>query len=90
MSLTLVPALQPLDSRQQKLQDWKKQYGDEAQFNSKEGFPFNCFDDVWTLNGIGSKGQHLDIGFFHTKDWSDELQCHLRLAMAELATKRAV
>ena len=30
MSLTLVPTLQPLDSRQQKLQDWKKQYGDEA------------------------------------------------------------
>lgn len=89
MSLTLAPELQPLDSRQQKLQSWKKQYGDEAQFNSKDGFPFNCFDDVWTLNGLGSKGQRLDIGFFHTKDWSDELQCHLRLAIAQLVTKRA-
>ena len=90
MSLTLVPALQPLDSRQQKLQDWKKQYGDEARFNSKDGFPFNCFDDVWTLNGLGSEGQQVDVEFFNTKDWSDEFQCHLRLAIGNIATKRAV
>jgi hypothetical protein len=90
MSLTLVPELQPQASRQQKLQDWKKQYGDEAQFNSKDGFPFNCFDDVWTLNGLGSVGQQVDVEFFHTKDWSDEFQCHLRLAIGNIATKRAV
>ncbi len=90
MSLTLVPELQPQASREQKRQDWKKSYGDEAQFNSKDGFPFNCFDDVWTLNGIGSKGQQQDLGFFHEKDWSDEVQCHLRLVLAELAIKRAV
>jgi len=89
MSLKIVPVLQPRASRKQKLQDWKMQYGDEAQFVSKDGFPFNCFDDIWTLNAFGSKGQQLDIGFFHTKDWSDELQCHLRLAMAKFATKRA-
>jgi hypothetical protein len=89
MSLKIVPKLQPEASRKQKLQDWKKQYGDEAKFESNDGFPFNCFDDVWTLNGLGSMGLKLDVGFFHAKDWSDELQCHLRLAMANLATKRA-
>lgn len=90
MSLTLVPDLQTKASREQKRQNWKKQYADAAQFESQDGFTFNCFDDVWTVNGIGSNGQQLNLQFFHEKDWSDELQCHLRLAIAQLTPKRAV
>jgi len=89
MSLPIDPESQPQVDVEAKLKRWKEKYGEGAKFVSKEGFPFNCFDDVWTLSGVGSKGQQLKIDFFHTKGWCDDVQCHMRLALANQAKKQA-
>ena len=89
MSLIIVPEFQQKIDIEVKLNHWKEKFGEDAIFVSKEGFPFNCFDDVWTLSGVGTDGEQLKIGFFHTKDWSDDMQCHIRLALAEQACKKA-
>ncbi len=89
MSVSISPKVQQQVDIIKKLQAWKDQHGDRAKFVSRDGFPFNCFNDSWLLNGEGENGQQLTIGFFHTKDWSDELQCHIRFALAALAKTRS-
>jgi integrase len=90
MSLPIIPELQTQFDIEAKLKRWKEKLGEDAKFVSDAGFPFNCFDDAWTLSGEGSKGQKLYLDFFHSKDWSNEVQCHIRLALAKQATKQAV
>ena len=89
MSLTIVSEQQQARC-EQKLQKWKKLYREKAQFESQEGFPFNAFDAIWTLNGLGTEGQSPSFEFFYTKDWNDKLQCDIRLAIAKIATNRTV
>lgn len=68
-----------------KLERWKQEFGKEAELKSKDLFPFNCFDDIWTLNAEGANGTQLKIAFFHEQGWDDDLQCYIRRVIGKLA-----
>ena len=72
-----------------KLTRWKREFGQEAEFISKDSFPINCFDDIWTLNAEGANGTQLKVAFFHEKGWTDDVQCDVRRAMGSLANRLA-
>lgn len=65
----------------------KQQHGDKAEFLSKENFPFNAFDDIWTLNGLGNNGQTVNWSWLHSWSLSLDDQITLRLALADMATR---
>ncbi|NOQ14102.1 MAG: hypothetical protein GQ583_06445 [Methyloprofundus sp.] len=73
-----------------KLAKWKAEYGKDSEFVSKEGFPFNAFDDVWVLNSFGRSGDKLDIGGSCHNKLTDDLQCKVRIALAALSETLAV
>ena len=67
----------------------KQQYGDKADFLSKENFPFNAFDDEWTLNGLGNNGQSISMSWLHNSALSLNDQIIVRLALAGMAKRLA-
>lgn len=67
----------------------KQQYNKEAEFISKEGFPFNAFDEQWVLSGLGNKGQSVDLSWLHNSKFSLEDQIHLRLTLANMSALRS-
>lgn len=74
----------------EKLDKWKIEYGKDSEFVSKDGFPFNAFDDVWILNSIGKSGEKLDISWLCDNKFTDDLQCKVRIALATLSVNLAV
>jgi len=72
-----------------KMAQLKKQYGKKAEFLSKENFPFNAFDDKWTLNGLGNNGQFIDLTWLHNSLLSLDDQIILRLTLAGMARRLA-
>lgn len=83
------PTLQQQVDIEAKLKRWKRDFGKEAEFISKDGFPINCFDDIWTLNAEGTNGTQLKLAFFHERGWDDDLQCDIRKAMGYIAVRLA-
>ena len=67
----------------------KQQYAMEAKFISKEHFPFNAFDDAWTLNGLGNNGQNVDMAWLRSSKLSLDDQIIVRLSLAGMATRLA-
>jgi hypothetical protein len=63
----------------------REEYSENAEFVSKDGFPFNAFDNEWTLNSLGASGQKLNVAFLHDKNWTDELHYKVRIALASLS-----
>lgn len=84
-----IKKIQPQHVIEAKLARWKKEYGDDASFITLEGFPVNVFDDVWVLNGTGNSGYKLYLSYMHDINWEGNSQCHVRLVLGELSTKRA-
>ena len=75
-------------SYSEKLVKWKAKFGNDSKFISKDGFPFNAFDDEWRLNGMGDL---LNLSwFYNNKKLTDDMQCKYRIALASLATNLAV
>jgi len=72
-----------------KLIELRSQYGENAEFVSKDGFSFNAFDDVWTLNALGRTGEKVVWEDRFNKKFSLEDQIVLRLAVANYAKTRA-
>lgn len=64
---------------------WKAEYMKDAEFVSKDGFPFNAFDEVWVLNGLGTSGTKIKLNCLHDKSWTDDLHCKVRIALASLS-----
>lgn len=67
----------------------KQQYGKEAEFISKEGFPFNAFDDEWVLNGLGNNGQKFNISWVSDTELSKKEQNIMRLSFAGMTKRNA-
>lgn len=67
----------------------KQQYGDEANFVSKAGFPFNAFDDIWTLDGLGRAGTSAKLDWMHEKGYSDADFIFIRMVIADKAVTLA-
>lgn len=72
-----------------RLEAFKQQYGDEANYVSKAGFPFNAFDEIWTLDGLGAAGTRANWHWMHEKEYSDEDLTVLLMLIAEKATMLA-
>ncbi len=68
-----------------KLTALKQRHGDEAEYVSKAGFPFNVFDDLWTLDGLGDAGTYIDWKWMHEAEYSDEDFILIRTTFAEKA-----
>lgn len=68
----------------------KQKYGDEANHVSKAGFPFNVFDNIWTLDGLGAAGTQVNWNRMHEKEYSDvDLTFILMLIADKTATLSA-
>jgi hypothetical protein len=65
----------------------KAAYGAEAEFLSKESFPFNIFDSEWTLNGLGNKGAIADLNWLVLSEFDLEDQLSFRFSLADLAKR---
>ena len=68
---------------------WKKEYGDKAEFTSRDGYVFNVFDDEWILeySAIGKPTVKLD--WLHSSQFDHLTQCDIRIALGNLATELA-
>lgn len=74
---------------QETLAKWKSEYGEEAHYLSKDNFPFNCFDPIWTLNAAGPKGTTADISCIFDSQLTSDEQKELIFALARLASDSA-
>jgi len=79
----------PNSTSHNKLVELRTQYGKDAEFVSKDGFSFNAFDDVWTLNALGRTGEKVVWEDRFNKKFNLEDQIVLRLAVAKYAKTRA-
>ncbi|PSV99564.1 hypothetical protein [Photobacterium lipolyticum] len=67
----------------------KQRFGKDAKFVSKDGFPFNAFDEYWQLNAVGINGQGIDTKWILESGYDEALHIDIRFALADMAQKLA-
>lgn len=77
----------PAQSLQFSIDKLKRQYGDEAEFVSRDGVRFNAFDHKWVLSTDGTTDKYIDMAWLYDYPLPFEQCVDLRFTLARSAQK---
>ncbi len=67
----------------------KQRFDKDARFLSKDGFPFNAFEEYWQLTGLGGNGQGINTAWLLEMDYDEVTHIDIRITLASIAHELA-